>query len=833
MMSQKSLKNNVNRNDFVRSLTGSILFPAIALIVLFVGMTMPVISYVTSEEFMMAQVHNEVSMFLSQNSMFYYSFSLIPTGMVLCGMLTAIKSFYFMLSKKQVNVFFSMGVSRKTMFMNRTLAGVLTLFLAVLIPMAIIYITNIVSFGISAHLTKLFLYIVAIFFTCGLAGFAIGAMATMISGNIFETVLTCVTPTIIPMLIANLADGFCLNFLKGYVSISRDTSWMSVLTPWGIATNLGADYASNNYNNVYDKLGPNDIMELLTRDTTPDKFVVPEAYQIDLGLTLPVIIWFAISVVLIVLGAFLFKARKAEHANSFGHFAISRAINSTFAFVVAVFVLLMTFDQMVSPFIYFLIVFLVGAVAYFLVQLVMTRKLKTTLKSFAWYGVLAGILAVALITVGTGFFGTYNKTPDKAEIKSVSAELTILETYGHYIHAFDSTEDFVESETDESKETILKAFDAVKNEKVRYGENSLQSVMFVFRDNNNELIYREFEIYSEETYYNYIKALYNSDYFDAILEEYLLNDPPEQDGSDILYATDMNGNYFLYDKPNDSAGHLKNMSWFYSSNNMLFEIEYYPSREYEQEMHATAPFIENSAELCEALYKDLSKMTFEDFFHNTSKPLGILTTDGGHMCFDKNEFVYPLDEYGLEYGDMVENELPSFLQAGNYTIPVYPEMTETIKYLESNGYEINELDLTIKEVLYTDSPLSDAEVERIYADNNSEKYRGWGDYTHYFVDRTNDMTMFNHTSFGYGGFELVGYFIDEKVNNLDLLKKLYKEAGHPLTSVTDTAKAEDIVEKSVAQYLIYGDSGRYVYVVYEEGPVVCYYLPEANVSVLK
>ncbi len=837
MMSQKSLKNNVNLNDFKRSLLGSILFPAIALVVFLIGMTFPVLSYVTSDEFLSTPVHDEVSLFLPDGSMFSYSFFLLPFGMVICGMMTAIKSFYFMLRKNQVNVFFCIGMSRRTMYINRIVSGVISLFVAVFIPMLIIYITNLVSFGISSHLTSVFLYAVVLFFTCGLAGFSIGSVAVMISGNIFEAVLTCATPTIIPTLIASLATGFLQNFLKGYVYISnKDTSWVSVLSPWGIATNLGADYPSNGYADaVYNKIGPDNFLELLTRDTTPDKFVVPKAYQVDLELLLPAIIWFAVSVVLVVLGAFLFKARKAEHANSFGHFSISRAINGAFVFAVVAYILLMALDNMVSPFAYFLITLVVGALVYFLVQLIMTRKMKTTLKSMAWYGALAGVLAVALVVVGSGFFGTYNKTPDKAEIKSVSAELTLLEAYPHYIYTYDNTEDFVESETDESKEAIIKAFELVKNEKVKYGENSIENITFVFRDKNNELTYREFAIYSAETYYDYLKTLYGSDYFDAILEEYLLNDPPEAENPEMMYGyeMDMYGNIIAYGAPNDSAGYLKNMLWCYSSNNMLLGVEYLPSGEYEQEMVPTAEFVENSEELCKALYKDLTKMTFEQLFHNTSKPIGILTTDGGHMCFDKDEFVYPLDDYGVIMNDTANDKLPSVVQAGVYSIPVYPEMTETIKYLESNGYEINKVDLTVKEVLYTDSPLTDNEVTHIYADKNSQKYKGYGDYNYYFVNRPDDLTMFYNTSFGYGAFELAGYFIDEKVNSLDMLKKLYAEAGHPLKSVTDTAKAEELIEKSVSQYLIYGDNGRYVYVVYEEGPIICYYLPEANVGVLK
>ena len=81
-----------------------------------------------------------------------------PVGMVLCGMLTALKSFYFMLSKKQVNVYLSLGIKRSTMVTNRLVSCVISLFVAVFVPIFMVYITNIVNFGISAHLTKLFLY---------------------------------------------------------------------------------------------------------------------------------------------------------------------------------------------------------------------------------------------------------------------------------------------------------------------------------------------------------------------------------------------------------------------------------------------------------------------------------------------------------------------------------------------------------------------------------------------------------------------------------------------------------------------------------------------------
>ena len=105
MTSQKSLKNNVNKNDFKRSLIGSLPFPLIAFAILFTMVTIPVFQYVTAEEFLMAKEHTEISMFIKEHSTFYYSFDLLPIGMVICGMLTALKSLALCFQKSRLMYF--------------------------------------------------------------------------------------------------------------------------------------------------------------------------------------------------------------------------------------------------------------------------------------------------------------------------------------------------------------------------------------------------------------------------------------------------------------------------------------------------------------------------------------------------------------------------------------------------------------------------------------------------------------------------------------------------------------------------------------------------------
>ena len=227
MTSQKSLKNNVNKNDFKRSLIGSLPFPLIAFAILFTMVTIPVFQYVTAEEFLMAKEHTEISMFIKEHSTFYYSFDLLPIGMVICGMLTALKSFSFMLSKKQVNVFLSLGVKRKTMVTNRLVSGVITLFLAVLLPLLLIYITNIVSFGYHSYQTSLFLYFTALLFVCGLVGYSLVSAMIMVSGNIFEAIASALAVTAIPILTFLTAFSVMNYYLSGYIrgNFDFETFW--------------------------------------------------------------------------------------------------------------------------------------------------------------------------------------------------------------------------------------------------------------------------------------------------------------------------------------------------------------------------------------------------------------------------------------------------------------------------------------------------------------------------------------------------------------------------------------------------------------------------------
>ncbi len=817
MMSQKSLKNNVNANDFKRSLLGSVLFPAIALIVLFIAMVAPVISYVTSESFLTQKVHTEVSMFIYGEM--EYSFPIIPAGMLLCGIFTAIKSFYFLLSKKQTNVYLSLGVKRQTLFFNRTLSAVICLFVAVLIPMLTLFIVNVKSFGMSTHVTELFLYTTSLLFVNGIAGFALGSFAMMVSGNIFEAALTTGSASVLPLIIAYTIDMMGDAFINGHRGVTNTAlgNWIPTLTPWGMTQSVFPNYIENGFGNS-EKIDITQLLMALNRNTTPDKYKVPDEMQVDLGFTIPLIVWVVLSVAILTLALVLLNRRKAEHANSFGHFAVSRHINSTLLFTGALYCFTEIITYELGPVPYFIITVLAGAILFFLCQLIMTRKLKPTLKSFRYYAFVAGVFTLCLVATATGYFGTYNKTPAKEEVKSVALELTALSPYEHYINPWnEDDEDFVESTNAKDINTVLALFDKLKEQKIQYGDNAVDFMAFAIRKTDGEVMYRTFKVYDVKVAYDFYKTAYNSNYFDEILKEYLINDPDGEPTYDEF------GNSMGY--PDDSAGTLKRTSWTWINSNLMLKVD-------EDISPLTTP-IENDEELCRALYNDLTKFTYDQFFHNNSQPVGVLAVyDNYYLMFDSNKKIEPRseDDYWVESGEAVY--VTDHAMTSRY-IPVYAEMTETLKFLKDNGIELHTVDAQIKEVLYTDSTMRCWSAFCKFAMANKNNYKGWGEVATSYSAGI-EIGMFDGaTQFDFSSVDEIAYFITEDITAFDALKRIYKDAGHPLVSVTDKAEMEKIANSSVAQYVLLENAGRYVYIVYDNGSVALRYLPEENLDVLK
>lgn len=869
MTSQRSL--NSNARDFLRSMREALLFPVIAFVMMLAIFVFPVMMYFSSEGFKMVMEHKEVLVFVTDSSITSVFADIAPIFFVILGMLAAFKSFYFSMSKKQTNVYFSLGMSRNALYLNRLGAGALLFFAAAFIPLTVTFLLNLAKLGYSNQLLGVYLYFTSAFSVSGIAGLAIGSFAASVSGNIFEAALISGCTSFLPLMWRasfNLfRDGWLNGYTRKYYVNSAINNMMmpykfmqnpdfkenteSVYDLRSIPVRMLGSPAGSDYGVVFAEEHPyTDGGEIAQKAAEIPRFLI-----IDRWWFLPVVIWLVASVLIALLGLYLFNKRKAEHANSLGHFPVGTAVVAMTAFLGTE----MFFVELLGGSGRYLWIIRIGLciapiLAYFLVQLILQRRIKPVLKSLVFGAVLIAACGFLYAFNATGYFGTYNKLPEKAEIESVQIDVrggTGAFTHGKYRGGYSSSSahKYLTSSDSRDIEMVTKVFTALSKEKVKRGEDSLTDVSITVNTKNGKTIERCFYVFSEDMYYDYMRSVYNSNYFDLLLKRLLADEPdPDLWGADVAWGYDGDtlgedhqqslqtrrwiycGNTFLadysYDERNEIADGLERGEYVYAGDIIVDNKGNFVANTDEVYEPASygVPCIEDARGLCLALYADLKDMDFDAMYRNPNRPLGVLTTAVTNNVIDGNA-----QDVSYRYGGVHIERTFGGVVSAEPCVYLYPEMTNTLKFLKDNNIEplpfesgrnpVTDEELT--KVFYTDSPL---QFNVAAGEFIKTKMSYWN------VRKSDRFKMCSMK-------QMLGDAINITEANYDSIAEcvadIYKVNGHPLTAVTDEKKMNEIIEKSVPFYTTLGDNGRYVFVLYGSGILVDYYLPEANLSVLK
>ena len=821
MTSQKSLKNNVNFNDFKRSLKGSLPFPAIALAVLIVFAVSLIVGYFYDTTRQPGTPYDLVYIFFDSSSIFYSGFELLQVGMVLCGMMTAAKSLYFFLSKKQVNVYLSLGVTRTRMFVNRLVSGAITLFVSVFVPFTIIYLMNVAELGATAQMTNIYVYIVLSLFVASMVGFAISSFAISVSGNIFESAITMGTTSFLPTLIVNLFIGAKEQMLKGYVYDYNEYSITPFLSPFTFIHNK----------NINQVLMSFDKQNLVNGE-------IPKEYLLDRDFVIPVIIWAVVVVAFIALAFLLFNKRKAENANSLGKFAISRIINGAFAVVIACFFCVGVLYYELGTIGVTLLAIGLSFVAYFVVQIILTKKLKKSLKSLSACAVFMVLFVGLVAFMETGYFGTYNKLPEKENIKSVSLNVPVDFSYNYPMVGGS----YVISTNTDDISMAMSLFDEVKKDDGGYAY-SINNITFEFITKDGETILREFGIWSPDLYNNYMKTVVNSNFFDGVLEYNFLGFDENNKSK--------NGEYTYAVNPNGGIGNTSEVVGTFNYYDSQLIVNYVPvdnesNTDYKEYINEYGEqvidygsdrdiVLMKGDELATAMYNDLSKMTYEQLLKNNSEPFSVLGWEQSYVC-KSDDVVNPVNDEEIELYYHGEQKDVAGVKTVYSWLSIYPEMTETIAYFKNNHIEYTATyNVPVKQVLYTDSKLDFSDAQRQFIDE-AVKVQGKNDhYKTYFsipAGRIPNVTYYGANALSDSLFFNLSWYLSDKITKEELIKKVYADIGHPLGEV-DAEKIDNVVSSSVGNYEIHNDNGRVIFIIYEDGSMIEKYLPEANVGVLK
>ena len=342
-------------------------------------------------------------------------YMLLPCLVLLafCGLAMAICTFNFITSKKQVNVYYSLGITRTKLFLGRYISGATLLSVSIFLPLFIMLIINLGVLGFSFEIFKVFFLYFFTFLIVSLSAFTITATIFACVGTNFEAGVFSAIILFLPDILLFGVETIMSKFLYG--------------NPYGFNfTPANNEIWDNSYiatlSEQFEYLSPVffaksqlekfAIIEKTTDTTTQQVFENPSFTNIVLWVVLTAIIGF--------LGIKIFNRRKAEIA---GFIGTNRFLNTFVSFLAGFFV----FALVISIAEEFIIGIVAGlicfAIAHLGLELLVLRDLKKFVKGL--YKLPIGLVTVSLfaVSMNTGLFGYSEKLPEAERIKSVSVSI--------------------------------------------------------------------------------------------------------------------------------------------------------------------------------------------------------------------------------------------------------------------------------------------------------------------------------------------------------------------------------------------------------------------------
>lgn len=604
------------------------------------------------------------------------------TSIIICltaicvGVLFAFASYRFLMKKKCVNVYLSLGVDRRTIFKNRTLASMLLMAVTSGVPIIIDIIMNIHFLGDPAYIISHGFYVFIEYYTFMLVGFSMMSIAMLICNNVLEGLVFgagfILSPTV---LLGSLHMLFSV-YLRGYGSESFFSSGvnsgrsllnhMSIFNPicfgkpfgnYGLTVNVfsftyrgvkhtdGSDVVYGSYNGY-------------------GKEVIPFEYM------LPVIIWLAVCAVFIIVARKLFLARKAENAGMYG------ANNFVNVFIASEISILASADVMyllgysqlnvkLNGILNLVIGVLVFIALYFVILSIAKRKIKQSKRTVIPSAVTACLICITVAVLSAGGFGYSTRVPDFEDVKyatitSNAVDASGTQSYKYYENYYNPSSDIINSYyvanfalfTEEEDLQKLADVHRALAEKTDNMTGSQVSVTYVlndgsimkrtYNDTDYDACYNVLSLTDTNAYRNELKYLMSSE------EKYNYN-------GNLSKISDYSYDYDCFFSLNEDTA--KNL--FHECDAKLV----LPNKDIKA--------IENTDALKDAILADRISMTYDQIYKSDEKPIAkILFIDD-----DWGKAMY------IDYDD------PQYANANSNTISfnLYPSMTYTVNYLKSTG----------------------------------------------------------------------------------------------------------------------------------------------------
>ena len=429
MTSQKSSPRSNNRRafspflySFYRALAENFIFPllnafgiALFTIILPFAEAIPNIQLVASEEGKMLKELYRYVILPDAEVVSYF----LMLAVCLFSSLTGVFLFRFMAAKKTVNVYYSLGIKRRSLFLAKYAAGAIMLAVSVAVPLLVSAVVNTHYFGASAELWTAAIYYMLSLYLLAMLCMTVTAAVFSTVGTVLEGIGFSAVILLLPTILI-----YCLQFLMSTLL------WGS---PYGSRHIHFGDYQEFDRSFVQELTQYNPIF-FLQRGL--EKLAMPKTGETiakgDIATAFAELLpWLAVCAVCLGIALLVFQRRKTEISGFIGKNKILNfAVELILGFGASTVVLYFLYSR-INHMLAFALALLPYAVIYLVIEAILTRSAKDLLKGL-WKLPVHLVIPIAVYAVfTTGLFGYTGSIPVTEDIRAVYVDADYpLDGYG-------------------------------------------------------------------------------------------------------------------------------------------------------------------------------------------------------------------------------------------------------------------------------------------------------------------------------------------------------------------------------------------------------------------
>lgn len=333
---------------------------------------------------------------------------------VLYGIFAAFCMFRFLWSRRECGMTLSVGVTRWKQFTLRYVFGLLSVMLAVVVPLILAYYLEMRTMGedpvgVCAHYTAVL--IIALFVITALS-YTVGVLIVVLCGHFLPAMLSTVGVLAAPYAFLGGVQKMLATYLFG---TAHGQSLLSDHLHAGLFTMLTESVQTKTYMSGM----LSDILSPTCEPWLPD-YLKGLKQEVSLP-TVRVILLLLLTLGLALLACRAYCRRPAEHAGkAYVHPLLTYAVALTCGFGLSTLVLNIPVQGGARMFWLTALLVLAFFAAFLLLRLILVRNLRDVFRGYAIPCGATGLCLLLSILLGTGWFGYSDFVPDMRDVSSVT-----------------------------------------------------------------------------------------------------------------------------------------------------------------------------------------------------------------------------------------------------------------------------------------------------------------------------------------------------------------------------------------------------------------------------